>query len=220
MKGFQSLLVAATFVSLVGCNQGSDTSLNGGGYVSWTVPRVGTGYVFQIQTPDTAIVETLFVVGIGERHGEKSNVIRFSTLNNGDGFAAIEPNGDFSLGDSSSDWFRWTTFPTASRTDISDPKVDTIEFGEHRTRSTVRSYVGAENLTVAGHRLYTIHVKEVDLRSDIDTAGFFADSSQNTTDFWFAPSLGFFVREHEQELSNGKTDGIFDVNLIEIIEPK
>jgi hypothetical protein len=222
MKGFQSLLVAATFVSLVGCNQGSDTSLNGGGYVGWTIPRVGTGYVFQFQpVKDSAIADTIFILGTGERHGSKSNVIRFGKGGNGgEGFFAIEPNGDFSLGDSSSDSFTWTTYPTGNRKNISDPKVDTIDFGEHLTRSRVRSYVGTERLTVAGRSLSTVHVRESYRRSSVDTSSFFGDSTTTTTDIWLAPSLSFIVREHYQSTSNGSIDEVFDVNLIQIIEPK
>jgi hypothetical protein len=217
MKGFRSLLLFSVLGIVYGCNQGSDTGLNGGGSSgNWTIPRAGTMYVFRMTSSslaDSAKLDTLLVLGSHEQAGGKSNVSRFADLSESDSkpaiFISYESNGDISFGGPFNDTassFRWTTYPTGSHKTISDPKVDTFEFSSHIVESGDRSYVGTETITAAGRNYSTSHVRVTSRFLDVDTSGSFADSSNTTLDYWFAPSIGFIAKGMQHGSSSGSPD--------------
>lgn len=221
MKGFRSLFLVIGLVSLASCNQGSDTGLNGGGSIgNWIIPNPGTMYVFGIAESDSLFgpMDTIVILSTHGQIGGRKNVVRFGPAGAGNvGFVNIESNGNFSLGDSSSFDFRWTTFPTGSRKTISDPTVDTIEFSEHVITSDARSYVGSETLRLAGRSLTTQHVREVRHRSTTDSLNSFFSQRVDTTDMWVAPSIGFIVQEHDRSFEDGKLDQDFHIQLLQYI---
>src|SRR5665213_1336864 len=150
MKRYRSLAWFLLLVPIASCNQGTDTSLNTGGGSAgmWTIPGVGTTYVYQLTAPgDTAVEnDTIVVTANGQHVGGKSNVIRIATFVAGQaqqgGFYAIESNGDISLGDyltSFPDSITWATYPTGSHK-TKTTSVDSFSFSEHIVRSDVLSF--------------------------------------------------------------------------------
>jgi hypothetical protein len=193
---FSALFIAAAFAS---CNQGGvDNTLNSGGGGMWTLPSVGTLFVYLDSVSSfSGELDSLQILATGQKVGGKSNVIEYLKRDGpfeGECFN-IESNGDFSIGlsidSASSDWL---TFPTGSRQPIPlIQPVDTFENGTHVIRSNVNSFVGIENLMIAGLNLTTIHVREVSNDIVVDSAGL-SHGLIDTAEVWFAPSLGTYVK--------------------------
>ena len=193
----------------------------------WTIPGVGTTYVYQLTAPgDTAVEnDTIVVTANGQHVGGKSNVIRIATFVAGQaqqgGFYAIESNGDISLGDyltSFPDSITWATYPTGSHK-TKTTSVDSFSFSEHIVRSDVLSFIGNERTSTAAGNYSTIHIREVNLQVTADTSSFdpFVDSSSTTQDYWFAPSIGLFAKETEAQTFNGQNDPSVEFDLIKYV---
>lgn len=228
MKRINLLAFTLFLVLLSSCSQSSDTAINGGGpAVAWTIPSVGTAYVFQSNTPISTKpgFDTVTILQTGQHLGGKTGVIGCEDQDGSAGtfFYNIEQNGDLSYGDSSIDTtgaytYTWKTFPTGSHQPIADPAVDTIESVFHIIRSDVRSFVGAETLATAAGSLSTLHVRETAI--NIVSAPDSLDCNENDTgitDTWFAPSLGIYVKVAD----NGTDDGVVgpqsEVDLIKYL---
>jgi hypothetical protein len=200
MKCYRSLAWVLLLVPIAACNQGTDTTLNNGGGTSgmWTIPGVGTMYIYQFPGQGAGF-DTLKIVSSGEEIGGKPNVARYRVLGSDTEFHYIsyQPNGDISLGDSTNNGFiEWETFPTGSHNPITNgTPLDTFEFGSRVVESDVNSYLRNENLIVAGADFATIHIKNVhkDFEIEIDSTGL-TQGYIDTTDYWFAPSIGLYVK--------------------------
>ncbi len=202
-------------IFLVSCHQSTETSLNGGGSTNgWVVPGVGTEFIYTVTiTTDSIVPDTLeyAVTSTGQQVAGKSNAIRMSLFEDGQiqqgqgGAYVIESNGDFSVDDSIAPGdITWKTYPTGSQNTITDPPTDSSSFGEQIITTDVRSFIGSENLTTAAGNFSTLHVREVITTIEIDTTEGFRDSTVDTGDHWFAPSLGFFVKATESETETGR----------------
>ena len=228
MKHLQLIVVLFAVAILSSCNSGAETTLNTGGGSAgiWTIPGIGTIYLFQDGDPNGSgqtQSTTLTVSSVGQHMNGKTNVVGLTetssdssgSQNNGIFYYAIEPNGDISLRDSSSSGIKWTTYPTGSRTTISDPRIDSItSFGEHIIQTSTRSYVASENVTTLAGTFAAIHITETSFSLFKDSIGSFADSSLNVSDFWFTPSIGFFAKVVESSISNGQPSFTAETDLI------
>jgi hypothetical protein len=201
-------VILAVSFALASCNQGSDVPLHAGGTQSgtWQVPADGTTYVFQsLRDGVGEETDTLTVVG-HERFPGKPNVLLFQISKSDTLFVALETNGDFSFGRQSSDSLdrpimEWTTFPTSGGRPIVDHAIDTFIGTDHEISSDVRSFVARETMAIAGRTLSTMHVRETSV--DIRTSPTIIDSSGSVTDWWFAPSIGFLVKQQSHDSFNG-----------------
>jgi hypothetical protein len=207
------------------------TSVNdsSGNSVFWTIPEIGTEEIYQAVVPDSVVTvyNTLIILATKEHIGEKTNVISYSEGPSAQdsGFYNIEPNGDISIGDSmlnsSGEYsFRWTTFPTGSRQPISDPVIDTTEHGADVFQSDVRTFVDTETITTLAGVFSTLHVREITINiiSEPDSDITYENYS-DITDTWFAPSIGWKVREIDNVTINGKPQSQSETDLIKF-EPK
>jgi hypothetical protein len=227
-------------VILASCNQGgSVTSLNdgGGSFGMWTIPGIGTKYIFQSTQSDSTSQEfdTLTILKTGQHLGGKTNVVSYSAGPAGEGdteFYNIEQNGDFSeSSDATNDSdgvivqrFNWDTLPTGSRktTQLETP-VDTIEGQlndqEHVVESDVVVFVGTENLSTPAGDFSTLHLRETFISIDSSLNGNGGFSSNEVTDYWFATSTGFFVKVIDSGTDNGNPDQQ-SVDVLFKYEPK
>jgi hypothetical protein len=234
MKRLKILVLLLFFCLLASCNQGSSTTDNGGGSSgSWTIPGVGTEYIYTINVPDSAgnsIADTLeyAVTSTGQEVAGKSNAIRMALLQNGQvqpgqgGAYVIESNGDFSADDSIAPGdIIWKTYPTGSQKTISDPPVDSFSFGTQIITTDVRSFIGSENISTVAGNFSTLHVREVITTIEIDTTEGFSDTSVDTGNHWLAPSTGFFVKATQLDTENGQINGFnFETDLIKYLPKK
>jgi hypothetical protein len=209
-------------VFLVSCHQSTETTLNGGGEGAgpWIIPGVGTEFIFTDTAPgDSAppVIDTLeyTIASTGQQVGGKSNVVGYLASRSGQSptslFYAIESNGNFSSGDSiSPDSIAWIDYPTGTQKTILDTPTTTISSGEQTTTTDVRSFIGAENLTTTAGNFYTLHVRETETTLTIDTEVSFHDSEVFVDDYWFAPSIGLFVKITATQNDNGGPSGFND----------
>jgi hypothetical protein len=228
MKNLKSISALFMLMLVASCHQSSETSLNGGsgigGADAWVVPGVGTEYVFTFEVSGDSgspVIDTIIytIVSTGQQVGGKSNVVRFLTSGSGQSpsshFYAIESNGNFSVGDSiTPDSIAWTDYPTGTRQTISDTPTNTVSFGEQSVATDVRSFIGAETLTTAAGNFSTLHVRDAETSVTIDSAVSFHDSEVVMDDYWFAPSIGFFVKSTATSNDNGGPSGFneeFDI---------
>jgi hypothetical protein len=193
----------------------------------WTIPGVGTVYTYAVNEPDSIGLPAsdtfqFTVTSTGQQFAGKSNVVRLITTVAGQqsssGDYAIESNGNISLDDSIAPGdITWTTYPTGSKETITDPTVDSTEFGELTITTDVHSFIASESLTTAAGNFSTLHVREVTKTIDIDTADFTDnDTSIQTEDDWYAPSIGFLVKETDAETDNSQSNpvDVLDFDLI------
>ncbi len=218
---FSALLLALFFAS---CSNSSDTTQNGGGStVTWTIPTIGTEYVYQSQGVNgLPFFDTISIVQTGQHLGGKTNVITYAD-EEGTVIYNIEANGDISDGDPTTtahgvDTITWTTFPTATHQPISDPVMDTTEGLIHIFQSDVRTYVGAETLTTTAGQFATLHVRETTIR--IVTAPDSLDCNSSDTsvfDKWYAPTISLYVKVINSGTDDGVTSEPSDVDLIKYL---
>jgi hypothetical protein len=230
MNQLRFLLCLFITVLLSSCNQGGSTSINDGGGSAgmWTIPGVGTVFTYAIIEPDSTGLPSadtfqFVVTATGQQFAGKSNVVRVTTTVAGqpssDGDYSIESNGDISLDDSVAPGdITWTRYPTGSKQTITDRPTDTTSFGERTITTDAQSFIGPENLTTAAGKFSTLHVQEVTTTIEIDTEAGFNDpndTSIDIQDYWFAPSIGIFVKETDSQTDNGQPDGFnFEADLI------
>ena len=219
-----SILIGLLFIT--SCSQNSDTSSNGVSTVSWTIPTIGTAFIYQLQQQDpVAPFDTVMILQTGQHLGGKTGVIgcldKAGTA--GTFFYNIEPNGDISDGDPTTtslgvDTITWTTFPTASHQPISDPVTDTIESGIHIFRSNVRTFVGAETLTTTAGQFSTLHVREtsISIISGPDSLDCNA-SDTSILDRWYAPAIALYVKVVSSGTNDGVTSEPSEVDLIKYL---
>ncbi len=193
MRTFKILVAGLLSAVLISCNHSTETT--GGSSVAWTTPTPGTMFVYRYTNRDlTYRFDTLIIIEVGKNIGGKSNVVRLKS-GNSSGFYSFEANGDISFGDSSSKGFSWNTFPTGSRQAISDPLIDTFYGTDHYIKTSVRSFVDAETITEAGMSLSVLKCSESWRQTS--SGGPYTDSSFETTDFWFAPTIGLFAKSSD-----------------------
>jgi hypothetical protein len=221
MKHIKILSAHLLIIILTSCNQGGVTSINdGGGSVGmWIIPGVGTKFVSQVTqaASTTPEFDTFSITKTGQHLGGKTNVVTFAVDDFGDTeFYNIESNGDISLaGSETSDSdgitiriFNWQTYPTGSRKNIlAEPTLDTTENDEHVVQSDIRAFIGVENLSTPAGEFSTLHIRETEIDSESSLTGtgeFF--SSNDVTDLWFAPSVGFFVKIMGDQSENGQPE--------------
>jgi hypothetical protein len=236
---FPCLLLAVFFIS---CHPVTETTLNGGvsnggngNPDAWVVPGLGTTYIYEDLDPNNLVVQsdTITVTKTGQHVGGKTNVT--SLIDQFEGqkdstFDNVDPNGDFSFGSPSSldslgnETFSWETYPSGSRLAINVfPPIDTIlnngsPNGEHAIRSDVKAFVGVENLSIPAGTFSTLHIRETN--TSIST--FPNDSLENssnieTTDIWFAPSAGYYVKYLDIQTANGQTSQNDNIQLIKFL---
>jgi hypothetical protein len=197
MKSVLSILSLLFFVPIVGCHHATEVS---GYHGSWTVPKPGSMFVF---SSPTLAPDTVFIRANDVRIGGKSEVVAFDSVPNYEhatGFIAYEDNGDISIGDSSYNWtiqdgygvYGWKRYPTATHAPFvmrwSDTSINNVQYHLERTVS----FVGIDTLTLAGERLVTIHDLDV-----FKTTRNGVSDEYDSFDMWFAPSLGFMVKMHD-----------------------
>src|SRR5579871_288940 len=97
MKIFPTFFAILLCTFLISCNQGTTTTLNDGSGTlgEWTVPGIGTTYVF---ADTTGFIDSIRIVKNGQHIGGKSNVVEMVTDVFDTTFYTIELNGDVSLG--------------------------------------------------------------------------------------------------------------------------
>ncbi len=228
MKHLKLLPALFTLMLVSSCNQGASTSVNGGGSVGgWITPGIGTTYVYQTTSPDTTGTEfdTITILKNGQEIGGKTNVISYSSGSGGNGdteFYAIESNGDFSVSSGETNdsdgiivpAFVWETYPTGSRkTTPITPTLNTIEFNDHIVQSDIVAFIASEMLSTPAGTFSTLHVRETNINIDSSLNGNGGSSFSTITDYWFAPSAGFFVRIIINETENGLADPQEEINL-------
>ena len=219
MKHIKILSALLLSILVASCNQGSSTTDNGGSSGSWMVPGVGTEFVYTTNFPDSVgnpIIDTLeyTVTSTGQQVAGKSNAIRVSLfaaglLQQGQSAAyVIESNDDISLDDSiAPNNITWKTYPTGSHQTITDPPIDSFSFGEQTITTDVRSFIGSGNISTAAGNFSTVQVQEIMTTINIDTSASFSDTSVQTDEYWFAPSIGFLVKQTETETDDGQPSG-------------
>jgi hypothetical protein len=161
--------------------------------------KAGSVFLFSANSTDTSgsnitIDESRYefeITDSGLAVAGKTHVSRIHTFNYIIGFFAPEPNGDISIGDSNSGVITWTTYPIATKGTITTPKVDSVSASGDTTIVTAsRTYMGQEDVTLAGTTFNAIKVREMTWRH----YGGNGNSSSKTTDasFWYVPELKFF----------------------------
>ena len=221
---FPSLLLAAVIIA--SCHPSTETMLNNGP-VTWATPGVGAKYIYGLDISyisTTPYIDTETVIATGLQIGGQSNVIRI-LFNIGYGvtetrFLMFEPNGDITLGDSGSavpDSITWETYPTASHQSISDP-TDSVNGGFGWDLVTdVRSFVDSETVITVADTFSTIHIREVNRTI---TTSFPIDTSFQNYDYWFAPSIGNYIKIAYSQTSGLDTISYSSKSLIKYIPSK
>ncbi len=216
---FSSLLLA---MLLAGCSQSSETSLNGGSVV-WANPGAGTEFVYNLSGfSGTPPFDTIEISATDQQIGGKTNVTRILGILSGEsprpaGFYAIEANGDISLGDSgltAPDSITWERYPTGSRQTISDTPIVTPVFAEIQTRKDIRYFIGPDTVAVTAGIFSTLHIQEIITTIGVDSRNAISDTAFETNDYWFAPSIGYFVKSTYTETSNGQITSLAGEDLI------
>jgi hypothetical protein len=141
-----TLGIASSALCLSACSSSTEPASSD----IWKSPDVGSVYVFNGTTTTTTVTDSTrtsidqgsasFVVDrTGQTMGGKSNVTRFEGSQGPN--IAYESNGDFSIGDSNSNGWEWTTYPAGSHTTISSPNVDSLDMYGTRHVSKQISFV-------------------------------------------------------------------------------
>ncbi len=230
MKHLKLLFAFFTLILLASCNQGTSTSENGGGSAGgWNLPGVGTTYIYQLTPVESSEPEfdTITVFATGQHLGGKNNVITYSTGSTGNGDTecyAIESNGNFSVSDdetNDSDGFivqdfDWETYPTGTKQATAlAPPVNTVEDSELEVSSDTVTFIGTENTSTPAGEFSTLHLREtsISIDSSLNGNGGFSSNTSTITDYWFAPSAGFFVKVIINDTENGLADPQAELNL-------
>ncbi len=235
MKHINILFALLFSIVVASCNQGSETPLfpPSENVSTWTIPTVGTQFVFadsENQSVEPAI-DTFIIAKTGQHESGKTNVISYLevTENGGSdsGYYNIETNGDFSFGERDGDsagmpFFTWDTYPTGSEQTINfeTPVDTTLANGNQLIESDARSFVGIENLTLPAGSFSTIHIRQVFIDSEFFTTSNSSSSEREIEDYWFAPSLGMYVKFAFTESEDGQIDDETDMELIKYIPAK
>ena len=189
------LFVAAALGACVfeGCSH--STSPNGSA-IFFQSPGAGSHFVFLgwdidsmgHATPnDLSLSQTVVASGIA--FAGKSNCTKLvddSDATN-DLYIVHEPNGDLSVFDQN----YWQLIPTGSQLPVSQVHYDTSSPGEIRKREVKWSYVGTEDLSVAGHTFHTVKLS-CELHSwtnGVDDGTYIPNLT-----YWFAEETGWYVQ--------------------------
>ena len=220
MKPLQNLvhpvLLLCFGISATALSSCSHSTSPNSGTFTWTVPSIGTMFIFKgSSSTDPPILDTFEITATGQSIGGKSNVVRLVSRNMQDssvGFYNLEPNGDFSLGDSGSSGlpgrmpeYTWQTFPVGDPQTISDPPVDTQDGPYHNVESSVRALVGIETLTVPAGTFSAYHAREIwkNFSTRTDSLSANSDSTVGYFDIWFVPSIGMYIKETDTTINTG-----------------
>jgi hypothetical protein len=224
----QIFTILSITVLIASCTHSTDA--NGGGSIGiWTIPGTGTQYVFRELTGDSILTPTdtiqYQVYSTGQTLNGQSNVeTLLVTYSNGDvspQYFAYEPNGDLLVNQSNNNSVgpTWIPASTGSHQVLSSKTTDTsnASLGITIVDIDTNSYIGAETLSTAIGNFSTIHIRSAVLHNVFDLVGD-NDTSFDTTDYWFAPSAGFFVKEFEHDnIDNGVSSFNTETDLIKYL---
>jgi hypothetical protein len=228
MKHIRIFSAVLFVVLLASCKQASNSDPTVG---MWTISGAGTVLMYQSTQQGSNVLgyDTMTILNTGQSIGGKTNVFYLGSMGRpGYLFYDIEANGDISMADTtvpglpgSLPTLPWLTFPSGSHVPIFDPSLDTLEGAYRYTDTSVRTFIGIENITVPAGSFSTIHVRETDRNfvTRTDSLNPSIDSTIENMDFWFAPSLGFYVKQTYNLLNTDGYDRITqsEVDLIKYI---
>jgi len=185
MKHIFSVSILLLAAGIIGCSNSNGPS-NG---VSWTIPNVGSYYVYKtIDSPYTTF-DTLWVTGRGAEQGMANTITLDSAA-----YIAYEANGNIAgwPGEDST----WSTMPTGGGTAV-DSEVDIKTDGSRYVNRMTRSYEDAETINVADSSFSAIKIHENDFISNFDPHGVIEDTASETIDYWFIPSIGYMGKGYK-----------------------
>ena len=189
MKSRIVILISVCVTIACGCNTGSSTGPNSP--VSWTVPGIGSLYVYRRVDSPYVEFDSMTVRSRGSALG-KSNTITLEGI-----VVAYEPNGDISIQKKPDDTATglWNRYPTSGGV-IFDSVINFHDGNKFLDRIT-RTNVGTETITVAGSSQSAIKITEVHRAFNFDTAGVMMDTGSDVDYYWFVPQIGFFANQSE-----------------------
>lgn len=232
LKHISLLLILAAFIS--SCSKSTDSV--GPGSSSYSAPKAGSSFTIDRYATDTTnampiastrdtSVETFLQSGIS--YAGKTNVsqiVAVSSSSTDTSYINYETNGDISsYGSDGHGSMIWGTIPIGSKSTFSYTQTDTTKVilgvSTRLKVSVEASYVDMETMIVKGQSISVIKLKQSFIIAT--TAGGVTKSKSADVYVYFAPSLGYFVKNDKPVqdgiFSTGKSEGqvetVFDYNL-------
>ena len=193
LKSAVRIAVAVAVACVVGACH-SSTGPNGGtlGSSALHPASVGSSFTYSTYRVDSAgdyilpDVTTLSVIANAITYEGKSNVTRYRFSDGQWKFVNYEPNGNISVFA-----FAWAECPLTGGAPITTTLYDTLSSGEIHKAELTCTYLGRENVTLAGQTFSTIKI--LDQLHTWTNGVLDADQPAPETG-WFASETGWFVK--------------------------
>jgi hypothetical protein len=199
LRIFVTLVVAGLLAS---CSDSTDGS---GSIAGWTIPGMGTQFVFVntfvggVPADDTLQV---LVDETGQNNGGQSNVVvlaeSYSTGSSSIVDYVIQRNGDFWISDEINSNFEvsnWDPYPTGSHDTLVGPVIDSSFVpGYYVWKTDTNYYVDSEKISTPVGSFSTIRVESRLWQKLLDSSTRQIEITYDTLDYWFAPSAGYYVK--------------------------
>lgn len=202
-RALSTLAPILALVTLIGCKSGDPASPPAGTIV--TIPKTGSIFVFDVHQVDTndqekpgsRTIDTVAFVQTGLSTGGRKDVKAIRYVRTGElQYLHYASNGDISYSYDQFDgiWPAWTwhTFPLGSKGKLGGVTAENNQGGRTVHTDTL-IHMGTEEITVAGQALSCIKIREEVVAITYEGSDEI-DRTVYQEDYWFAPTLGFFVR--------------------------
>ncbi|MFI5202311.1 MAG: hypothetical protein ACHQNE_07980 [Candidatus Kapaibacterium sp.] len=224
MNYFRSTPWILPIILLASCTHSTSPGGDGSGTSGiWHIPGKGTDFLFRRTIGTIQDSADYQVVATGIQAGGKGNLVEMGvtegSLVQWPGFLAFEANNDISVGnvnDGNLSLVSWNRYPTGNHQVVTQTVADSsLGAGLELNQIANYSYVDSESLSTAVGTFSTLHTQVAIWKNTFDTSGYVNDTSRDTVDDWFAPSLGFLVKETERNhYDNGPDVITYDLDLI------
>jgi hypothetical protein len=208
-----AILPLILLLILASCSNSNDATSSVDG---WTIPGVGTQFLFVNTFTGGGIPNDS--LGLVVEETDQSNagvsgvVVMYGSYSSGSSGIldySIQHNGDFWLADeinnNNLEVTGWDPFPTGSHDTPVGPVVDTsFVAGYRELRTDTNYYIDSEKISTPVGSFSTIRVESRICEKLIYSGQ--TEIIYDTLDYWFAPSVGYYVKATVRGVDNYATD--------------